>query len=105
MRSHNVPRHLIPDTPAKLSGSFDYGLGRPDYEQVMNDFLGRVERETEQSKRVLQAQRAIGALMALKAAQVGKAGFCLFQKDVFRRLAELTAVTPNDLVAMAGVSV
>jgi hypothetical protein len=42
--------------------------------------------------------------MALNAAQVGKAGFVFFHRDVFSRLSVLTGETPNDLVAMAGVA-
>ncbi|WP_407733052.1 hypothetical protein [Pseudomonas citronellolis] len=99
-----TPRHLIPDTPAKLSGSFRSGLQVPGPEQILGDFLGRVEREPDPAKRLFQAQRAIGALMALNAAQVGKAGFVFFHRDVFSRLSVLTGETPNDLVAMAGVA-
>lgn len=99
-----IPRRPIPDTPSKLAGSFSSGLHVPGPEQILTDLLGRVEREPDRAKRLMQAQRAIGALMALNAAQVGQAGGLFFHKDVFARLSALTGETPNDLVVMAGVA-
>ncbi|YBU19177.1 hypothetical protein ACFZOQ_28040 [Pseudomonas aeruginosa] len=96
-------RGLVPDTPSRLCGTFSSGLHVPGPQQILDDFLGRVEREPDPCKRLMQAQRAIGALMGLTAAQVRGAGFVFFHKDVFRRLSELTGETENALVQMAGV--
>ncbi|HCL3507555.1 TPA: hypothetical protein N2A76_006422 [Pseudomonas aeruginosa] len=96
-------RGLVPDTPSRLCGTFSSGLHVPGPQQILDDFLGRVEREPDPCKRLMQAQRAIGALMGLTAAQVRGAGFVFFHKDVFRRLSELTGETENAQVQMAGV--
>ncbi|MFG4416482.1 hypothetical protein [Pseudomonas aeruginosa] len=66
-------RGLVPDTPSRLCGTFSYGLHYHGPQQVLDDFLGRVEREQDHAKRLMQAQRTIGALMALSAAKVSPA--------------------------------
>ncbi|AYZ87035.1 TPA: hypothetical protein L6A17_32330 [Pseudomonas aeruginosa] len=96
-------RGLVPDTPSRLCGTFSYGLHYYGPQQVLDDFLGRVEREQDHAKRLMQAQRTIGALMALSAAKVSPACAWYTHRDVFRRLAELTGETENALVQMAGV--
>lgn len=99
-----TPQPPIPNTPAKLAGSFNYGLLAVTPETIMDDFLTRVEREPDPIKKLIQAQRAIGALMALSASGVGRAGSVFFHRDCFARLSALTEVEPNDLVTMAGVA-
>ncbi|MBX6922045.1 hypothetical protein ISE96_33500, partial [Pseudomonas aeruginosa] len=84
-------------------GTFSSGLHVPGPQQILDDFLGRVEREPDPCKRLMQAQRTIGALMALSAAKVSPACAWYTHRDVFRRLADLTGETENALVQMAGV--
>lgn len=94
----------IPDTPARLHGSFNYGIEQLSAEQVIGEFLRRVQITAVPSEKAMQAQRAIGALMALTALAVPGAGSGFFHRDVFRRLAELTGETPTSLVQMAGAA-
>lgn len=92
----------IPDTPAKLYGSFNHGR-RVQPDAIMADFLRRVELTTDPVERLLQAQRTIGALMALVAFDANGTG-ALFHKSVFARLAALTGVSQVELVTSAGVA-
>ncbi|QLF92288.1 hypothetical protein HW090_03350 [Pseudomonas sp. ABC1] len=92
----------IPDTPARLYGSFNYGLRKADHSEILDDFVWRVEREPDVQKRLMHAQRAIGALMALTAVNFPGASCIFFHKDVFARLSAMTGATPDQLVAMAG---
>lgn len=94
----------IPDTPARLHGSFNYGITQLSAEEVVGEFLRRVEITPDQPEKTMQAQRVIGALMALTALAAPGAGSGFFHKDVFRRLAELTGETPTNLVTMAGTA-
>jgi len=94
----------IPNTPARLHGSFNSGLHQPTAQQVVDEFIRRVELTTDSSQRGMQAQRAIGALMALTAFNADRAGNAFFHKDVFARLAQLTGTNPNELVTCAGVA-
>jgi len=101
---HHAGRAPIPNTPFSLYGSFNYGLTDVTAEDVVDDLLCRVEQERDPAKKLFQAQRTIGALMALMAVHVAGAGRISLHRDVFARLALLTGETPNHLVAMAGVA-
>jgi len=92
----------IPDTPSKLAGSFNLGYSAsPEY--VLNNLIQRVELTVDPTERLMQAQRAIGALMAFRAC--GHGGTSVFvNRDVFRRLSDLTGMSPDALVTCAGVA-
>ena len=53
----------------------------------------------------MQAQRVIGALMALTSINAPGVSAALFHKDVFARLSVLTSEAPDALVTMAGVAI
>lgn len=94
----------IPDTPSKLQGSFMSGMLRPTGQEVVLDIIRRVELTPELDQRRMQAQRAIGALMALTAFHADGVGSASFHKLVFARLEALTGMSQVDLVTCAGVA-
>ncbi|MED5607773.1 hypothetical protein VV867_08745 [Pseudomonas sp. JH-2] len=102
--AHHAGRAPIPNTPFSLYGSFNYGLTDVTAEDVVDDLLYRVEQERDPAKKLFQAQRTIGALMAMLAMNVAGANKVSLNRGVFARLAALTGETPNHLVAMAGVA-
>lgn len=97
-------RTPIPDTPSKLQGSFMSGILNPTGQEVVLDVVRRVELTPELDQRRMQAQRAIGALMALTAFHAEGVASASFQKLVFARLAELTGMGQVELVTCAGVA-
>lgn len=97
-------RAPTPNTPAKLHGSFNSGLWRATGQEIVLDLLRRVELTPDHCQRDMQAQRTIGALMALTAFDADEVGSAFFHKDVFARLAKLTGKTPTQLVVAAGVA-
>ncbi|WP_110949516.1 hypothetical protein [Pseudomonas bohemica] len=103
-RSPRPPRKIRPGyQAAHLHGSFNHGILHPAPQAVVADFLSRVAATEDSTERLAWAQRAIGALMAFTAINVGGCGTAFFHKDVFARLAALTGETPDQLVLMAGV--
>jgi hypothetical protein len=92
----------IPDTPSKLAGSFNLGYSEsPEF--VLNNLIRRVEMTVDPAERLMQAQRTIGALMGFTAYGQGGTGVFV-HRDVFRRLSELTGMSPDALVTCAGVT-
>jgi hypothetical protein len=94
----------IPDTPSKLQGSFMSGILQPTGQEVVLGMIRRVELTPDLDQRRMQAQRAIGALMALTAFNADGVGSASFHKLVFARLAELTEMGQVELVTCAGVA-
>lgn len=92
----------IPDTPSKLASSFNLGYSVTT-EYVLNNLIRRVEMTVDPAERLMQAQRTIGALMGLTAYGHGDSSVFV-HRDVFRRLSELTGMSPNALVTCAGVA-
>ncbi|MDH1012323.1 hypothetical protein N5C80_26625 [Pseudomonas nicosulfuronedens] len=101
---HHAGRAPAPTTPFSLYGSFNYGIQNVAAEDVIDDLLSRVEQERDPDKKLFQAQRTIGALMALLAVNIADKNKTALNRGVFARLALLTGETPNHLVAMAGVA-
>jgi hypothetical protein len=97
-------RRPIPNKPLKLCGSFTVFIGQPSVEEVIERFIRRVELTTDPTERLIQAQRAIGALMGLLAFNADGAHDIFFLKDVFNRLATITGMSPDALVTCAGVA-
>lgn len=95
----------LPSSPSRLHGSFNGGLNTLSAPATVEEFLRRAELTADPDQRLMQAQRVIGALMALTS--IGAPGVlsAFFHKDVFARLATLTDETPDALVAMAGVEI
>jgi hypothetical protein len=92
----------IPNTPARLAGSFQLGEGCQP-ETILENLLKRAEMTADPVERLMQAQRAIGALMGFTA--LGhRAAHIFLHRDVFKRLADLTGMNQNDLVACAGIA-
>lgn len=90
--------------PARLHGSFNFGIRTAEPKDVIENLLNRVATTQNSMEKLAQAQRTIGALMGFTAIGVGGCGSAFFHKDVFTRLAELTGETPDNLVTMAGVA-
>lgn len=90
--------------PARLYGSFNPGIQPARPKAVIEDLLRRVAITADPAQKLMQAQRAIGALMGFMATNLDGCGNGFFHKDVFARLAELTGETPDNLVTMAGVA-
>ncbi|QIQ73209.1 hypothetical protein [Pseudomonas coronafaciens] len=102
-----IPRspRPIPSTPAKLQGSFNTGAQNWSSRDVIAELLRRVELTTDPVQRAMQAQRAIGGLMALAAIGAPGIGSVFTHRDFFSRLSELTGSTPDELVIAAGASI
>ena len=90
--------------PARLYGSFNPGVNKKAASGVVADFLRRAELTSDPDQRLMQAQRAIGAVMALLAFVAPGAGLRDLHLDLFARLSVLTGETPDTLVTMAGVA-
>lgn len=95
----------IPNTPAKLHGSFNAGAQSLAGGDVIAELLRRVELTTDPVQRAMQAQRAIGGLMALTAIGIPGIGSVFTQRDFFSRLSALTGSTPDELVTVAGAAI
>ncbi|NNA76734.1 hypothetical protein HBO13_29305 [Pseudomonas lactis] len=89
---------------ARLYGSFNPGINTKTASEVVYEFLRRAELTSDPDQRLMQAQRVIGALMALLAFSAPGAGFRDLHLDVFARLAALTGETRDSLATMAGVA-
>ncbi len=94
----------LPNSPFRLYGSFNPGINKKNASEVVEEFLRRAELTVEPDQKLMQAQRVIGALMALLAFSAHGAGARDLHLDVFARLAKLTGETPDQLVLMAGVA-
>lgn len=92
----------IPNTPAKLHGSFNTGSRSWSGGDVIAELLRRVELTPDPTERAMHAQRAIGGLMALTAIGAPGIGSVFTHRDVFSRLSALTGSTPDELVKAAG---
>ena len=96
----------LPSSPWRLYGSFNAGLiKRPTVLEVVDEFLRRSELTVDPAEKLAQAQRVIGALMALHAFGAQGASSAEIHNHVFGRLSALTGETPESLVIMAGVAV
>ncbi|RMV78474.1 hypothetical protein [Pseudomonas amygdali] len=95
----------IPNTPAKLQGSFNTGADSWSGADVIAELLRRVELTTDPVQRAMQAQRAIGGIMALVAIGAPGIGSVFTHRDFFSRLSALTGSTPDDLVVAAGCAI
>lgn len=80
------------------------GILNPTGQEVVLDIVRRVELTPELDHRRMQAQRAIGALMALTAFHAEGVASASFHKLVFAQLAALTGMSQVDLVTCAGVA-
>lgn len=90
--------------PARLYGSFNPGINKKTASEVVSEFLRRAELTVDPDQKLMQAQRAIGALMALLAFGAPGAGLRDLHLDVFARLSAATGETPDALATMAGVA-
>lgn len=90
--------------PARLYGSFNPGANHKTASEVVCEFLRRAELTSDPDQKLMQAQRAIGAVMALLAFGAPGAGLRELHLDVFARLSALTGETSDALVTMAGVA-
>ncbi|KGS16290.1 hypothetical protein [Pseudomonas coronafaciens] len=101
-----IPRspRPIPNTPAKLHGSFNTGARSWTGGDVVAELLRRVELTPDPAERAMQAQRAIGGLMALTAIGAPGIGSAFTHRDFFSRLSALTGSTPDELVTAAGAA-
>lgn len=95
----------LPSSPWRLYGSFNPILDRRSAPEVVEEFLRRVELTVDPAQKLMQAQRAIGALMALLSINAQGSASADIHNYVFRRLAALTGETPETLVIMAGVAI
>lgn len=95
----------IPNTPAKLQGSFNTGAQSWSGVDAIAELLRRVELTLDPVERAMQAQRAIGGLMALVAVGVPGIGSVFTHRDFFSRLSTLTGITPDELVTAAGSAI
>lgn len=96
----------LPSSPWRLYGSFNAGLiKRPSVIEVIDEFLRRAELTVDPVEKLAQAQRVIGALMALHAFGAHGASSADTQNYVYGRLSALTGETPEALVIMAGVAI
>ncbi|WP_122418279.1 hypothetical protein [Pseudomonas viridiflava] len=100
-----ISKRPIPNTPAKLHGSFNTGAQSLAGGDVIAELLRRVELTTDPVQRAMQAQRAIGGLMALVAIRTLGIGSIFTQRDFFSRLSVLTGCTPDELVTAAGAAI
>lgn len=91
--------------PFRLYGTFNPGINIKTAPEVVGEFLRRAELTIDPDQRLMQAQRAIGAAMALLAFGAPGAGHRDLHFDVFSRLSALTGETPDSLVTMAGVAI
>lgn len=95
----------LPSSPWRLYGSFNPILDRRSAPEVVEEFLRRVELTVDPVQKLMQAQRAIGALMALHSFGAQGASSADTQNYVYGRLSALTGETPEALVTMAGVAI
>ncbi|VVO22916.1 hypothetical protein [Pseudomonas fluorescens] len=96
----------LPSSPWRLYGSFNAGcIKRPSALEVIDEFLRRTELTVDPAQKLAQAQRVIGALMALHAFDAEGASSADIHQYVFGRLSVLTGETPEALVTMAGVAI
>lgn len=95
----------LPSSPWKLYGSFNPFFDKRSARDVLDEFIRRAELTVDPEHRLMQAQRAIGALMALTSFGVKEALSAETHQDTFARLSALTGETPDALVTMAGVAI
>lgn len=100
-----IAKYLLPTSPMRLMGScwlVKMRAARP--KEVIENLLSRVAETSDPSERLMQAQRAIGALMAFTGTHADDLCSVMYHKDFFRRLSELSGKTPDDLCACAGIA-
>lgn len=95
----------LPSSPWRLYGSFNPFLDKRTAREVLDEFVRRAELTVNPEQRQMQAQRAIGALMALTSFGVKEALAAETHQDIFARLSTLTGETPDALVTIAGVEI
>ncbi|MDY7560187.1 hypothetical protein QN382_19095 [Pseudomonas sp. 10B1] len=95
----------VPSSPLRLYGSFNTGAQNKYGLDVVEEFLRRAELTVDPQQKLMQAQRVIGALMALHAFDAPKISDTELHRAVFARLSVLTGETPDALVIMAGVAI
>lgn len=95
----------LPNSTWRLYGSFNPGLKKQPVSEVVEEFLRRAELTVDPQQKLMQAQRVIGALMALLAFDAHGSGAADLHNDVFTRLSILTGETPDTLVTMAGIAI
>lgn len=95
----------LPISPWRLYGSFNPGLKKQPVSEVVEEFLRRAELTVDPQQKLMQAQRVIGALMALLAFDAHGSGAADLHINVFTRLSALTGETSENLVTMAGVAI
>ncbi|VVO24354.1 hypothetical protein [Pseudomonas fluorescens] len=98
-------KRSLPSSPWRLYGSFNHALESRSAPEVVEEFLRRAELTADPVQKLMQAQRAIGALMALLSLNARGAGAADLHNHVFTRLSALTGETPKSLVTMAGVAI
>lgn len=100
-----IAKYLLPTNPMRLMGScwlVRMRAARPD--EVMENLLSRVAETADPSERMMQAQRAIGALMAFTGTHADSLCSIMYHKQFFSILAELCGKTPDELCACAGIA-
>lgn len=95
----------LPSSTWRLYGSFNPVINSRSAPEVVEEFLRRAELAVDPQQKLAQAQRVIGALMALFAFGAQGFGAADLRNDVFTRLSVLTGETPDALIIMAGVAI
>lgn len=90
--------------PARLYGSFNPDIKKNAASDVVSEFLRRAELTVNPDQKLMQAQRAIGVVMAILAFGAPGAGLRDLHLDVFARLSAATGETPGALATMAGIA-